>query len=60
MPPLTKWRPRIRFLVISDGETANPKTEQAIRLTVGAGGDVYFVPAEELTNYASIAADMRF
>jgi hypothetical protein len=51
---------RIRVLVISDEETANPKTEQAIRLTVAAGGEVYFVPAEELTNYASIAADMRF
>ena len=51
---------RVRVLVISDEETANPATEQAIRFTIAAGGEVYFVPAEELTEYAAIAADMRF
>jgi hypothetical protein len=51
---------RVRVLVVSDEETANPKTEVAIRATMAAGGDVYFVPANELSNYASIAADLRF
>jgi hypothetical protein len=51
---------RVKVLVISDEETANPKTEQAIRLTMAAGGEVYFVPASELENYSSIAADLRF
>jgi hypothetical protein len=51
---------RVRVLVVSDDETANPKTEQAIRFTMASGGDVYFVPAKELTDYASVAADMRF
>jgi stalled ribosome rescue protein Dom34 len=51
---------RIRFLVISDDETANPKTELAIRLAIGSGAEVFFVPAEELEGYSSIAADLRF
>jgi stalled ribosome rescue protein Dom34 len=51
---------RVRVLVISDEETANPATEQAIRFTRAAGGEVYFVPADELAEYASIAADLRF
>lgn len=51
---------RIGVLVISDEETANPKTEQAIRLTMTGGGEVYFVPADQLKDYASVAADMRF
>jgi hypothetical protein len=51
---------RVSVLVISDEETANPKTEEAIRLTMAAGGQVFFVPADELKDYASIAADMRF
>jgi len=51
---------RVRVLVISDEETANPKTEQAIRFTLASGGQVYFVPADELIDYATIAADLRF
>jgi hypothetical protein len=51
---------RVRVLVVSDDETANPKTEQAIRSTMDAGGEVYFVPAQDLDGYSSIAADLRF
>jgi len=51
---------RVRVLVVSDDETANPKTEQAIRFTLASGGEVYFVPAEDLIEYAAIAADLRF
>ena len=51
---------RVRVLVVSDEETTNPQTEEAIRATITAGGDVYFVPAIELADYASIAADLRF
>jgi hypothetical protein len=46
--------------VVSDDETSNPNTEIAVRATLAAGGEVYFVPAEELAGYASIAADLRF
>jgi hypothetical protein len=51
---------RVRYLVVSDDETSNPNTEIAVRATLAAGGEVYFVPAEELAGYASIAADLRF
>jgi hypothetical protein len=51
---------RVRVLVVSDDETADPKTEQAIRFTLASGGEVYFVPAEDLIDYAAIAADLRF
>jgi hypothetical protein len=51
---------RVRYLVVSDDETSNPITESAVRATLVAGGEAYFVPAEELEGYASIAADLRF
>lgn len=51
---------RVAALVVSDEETANPQTEIAIRLTLGSGGEVFFVPTELLENYAPIAADLRF
>jgi hypothetical protein len=51
---------RVRVLVVSDNETSNMQTEQIIRATMAAGGEVYFVPADELVGFASIAADMRF
>jgi len=51
---------RVAALVVSDEETANPQTEIAIRLTLGSGGEVFFVPKELLDNFAPIAADLRF
>jgi hypothetical protein len=51
---------RVRYLVVSDDETSNPNTEKAVRATLAAGGEVYFVPTEELDGYSSIAADLRF
>jgi stalled ribosome rescue protein Dom34 len=51
---------RVRYLVVSDDETSNPSTERAVRATLAAGGEVYFVPAQELDGYAIIAADLRF
>jgi len=51
---------RVRYLVVSDDETSDPKTELAVRATLASGGEVYFVPELELTGFATIAADLRF
>lgn len=51
---------RVRYLVVSDDETSNPKTELAVRSTLASGGEVCFVSAQELDGYAIIAADLRF
>jgi hypothetical protein len=51
---------RVQILVVSDDETANSEVEKAVRLTLASGGDVFFVPAEELTGFAPIAARLRF
>jgi len=57
------WAPkagRIRVLVVADSETTNPETELVVRRTLETGGEVRFVPAERLANFAPIAADLRF
>jgi len=51
---------RIDILVVSDDETANPEVEKAVQLVLLSAGEVFFVPAEELTNFAPIAARLRF
>jgi hypothetical protein len=51
---------RISVLVVSDEETANPVTEEAVRKTLETGGEVRFLPAASLTNFAPIAAVMRY
>ncbi len=51
---------RVAYLVVSDQETANPLTESAVRLTLQGGGEVSFVPAEDLVNFAEISADLRY
>ena len=47
-------------LVISNEEITNPLSEIAIRLTLEGGGEVTFIPAAELTNFAGISAHLRF
>jgi hypothetical protein len=47
-------------LVISNEEITNPLSEIAIRLTLEGGGDVTFIPAVELADFAGISADLRF
>jgi hypothetical protein len=51
---------RVQTLVVSDDEVANPAVERAVRATLAAGGDVYFVPAQELAGFSAIAAKLRF
>jgi hypothetical protein len=51
---------RIATLVVSDDESANAEAEAAVRLTLISGGDVVFVPADELTGFSPIAARLRF
>lgn len=50
----------IETLVVSDDESANPAAEQAVRLTLAAGGQVVFVAPDELDSFAPIAARLRF
>ena len=51
---------RIRVLVVADSETTNAETELAVRRTLETGGEVNFVTAERLADFAPIAADLRF
>jgi stalled ribosome rescue protein Dom34 len=51
---------RVAELVISNEEITNPLSEIAIRLTLEGGGDVTFIPAVELADFAGISADLRF
>ena len=51
---------RIGILVVSDDETANPEVEKVVQLVLASAGEVFFVPAAELTNFAAIAARLRF
>jgi stalled ribosome rescue protein Dom34 len=51
---------RVAELVISNEEIANPLSEIAIRLTLEGGGEVTFIPAVELADFAGISADLRF
>jgi hypothetical protein len=51
---------RVAYLVVSDEVTSNPLTETAVRLTLQSGGEVSFVPADNLANFAEISADLRF
>lgn len=51
---------RIDTLVVSDDETVNPQVEKTVRLVLESAGEVVFVPAEELVNFAPIAARLRF
>jgi hypothetical protein len=51
---------RIGTLVVSDDETANPEVEKAVRMVIESAGEIFFVPAAELTNFAPIAAKLRF
>lgn len=51
---------RIGILVVSDDEIANPGVEQAVKLVLASAGEVFFVPAAELADFAPIAARLRF
>lgn len=51
---------RVALLIVSDSETANPGCESAVRSTLESGGEVRFVPAESLEDFAPIAAFLRF
>jgi hypothetical protein len=47
-------------LLLSDDVRNTSDAELAIRATVAHGGEVVFVPAELLSEYAPIAADLRY
>jgi hypothetical protein len=51
---------QVSLLVVSDDETANPYAELAVRRTLETAGEVSFVPAESLSEFAPIAAVLRF
>lgn len=51
---------RIETLVVSDAESANPEAEKAVRQTLATGGEVVFVSADELADFAPVAARLRF
>jgi stalled ribosome rescue protein Dom34 len=51
---------RVANLVVSNDEITNPLTEIAIRSTLKARGDVTFISAADLTNFAEISAVLRF
>lgn len=51
---------RIAHLVVSDDEVDNPMAEAAVRATLLNSGEVSFLPADEVMEYAPIAAELRF
>jgi hypothetical protein len=51
---------KVRVLVASETEVANPDTETAVRHTLLNGGKVSFVPSALLNGFAPIAAQLRY